>query len=208
MRRSVFSITTMASSTTMPIASTSANSVSTLMVNPSSSRPRNVPTTLTGTASIGMSVARQLWRKMNTTSVTSSIASTSVVTTSLIDAVTNGVVSNGILYCDARREVARELVHALHHRLLGGERVGARPEVEQQRRHRLAVETAGEIVVARAEHHLADVAHPDDRAVGLGADHDVGELLRRLEPAERRDRQGELGARRAPARGRAGRRGS
>ena len=72
MRRSVFSMTTMASSTTMPIASTSANSVSTLMVNPSSRRPRNVPTTLTGTASIGMSVARQLCRKMNTTRVTRS----------------------------------------------------------------------------------------------------------------------------------------
>ena len=97
MIRSMFSITTIASSTTMPIASTSANSVSTLMVKPSSRRPRNVPMTLTGTASIGISVARQLWRKMNTTSVTSSIASTSVITTSLIDAVTNGVVSNGIL---------------------------------------------------------------------------------------------------------------
>ena len=33
---------------------------------------------LTGTASIGMSVARQLWRKRNTTSVTRIIASTSV----------------------------------------------------------------------------------------------------------------------------------
>ena len=53
--------------------------------------------TLTGTASIGISVARQLCRKRNTTSVTSSIASTSVITTSLIEAVTNGVVSNGIL---------------------------------------------------------------------------------------------------------------
>ena len=98
MRRSVFSITTIASSTTMPIASTRANSVSTLIVKPSSSSPRNVPTTLTGTASIGISVARQLWRKTNTTRVTSSMASTSVVTTSLMDAVTNGVVSNGILY--------------------------------------------------------------------------------------------------------------
>jgi hypothetical protein len=99
MRRSVFSITTIASSTTMPMASTSANSVSTLIVKPRIRRPRKVPITLTGTASMGMSVARQLWRKMNTTSVTSSIASTSVVTTSLMDAVTNGVVSNGILYC-------------------------------------------------------------------------------------------------------------
>jgi hypothetical protein len=36
MMRSTFSITTIASSTTMPIASTSANSVSTLIEKPSS----------------------------------------------------------------------------------------------------------------------------------------------------------------------------
>ena len=97
MMRSTFSITTMASSTTMPIASTSPNSVSTLMVKPSARRPRKVPMTLTGTASMGIRVARQLWRKTNTTSVTSSIASTSVCSTSVMEAVTNGVVSNGIL---------------------------------------------------------------------------------------------------------------
>ena len=52
--------------------------------------------TLTGTARIGISVARQLCRKRKTTSVTSAIASSSVITTSSIDAVTNGVVSNGM----------------------------------------------------------------------------------------------------------------
>ena len=96
MMRSTFSITTMASSTTMPIASTRANNVSTLIEKPRIQRPRNVPITLTGTASIGISVARQLWRNTNTTQATSSIASSSVNTTSLIDSVTNGVVSNGI----------------------------------------------------------------------------------------------------------------
>ena len=40
---------------------------------------------LTGTASTGMSVARQLCRKRNTTSVTSTIASSSVLATSSID---------------------------------------------------------------------------------------------------------------------------
>ena len=52
--------------------------------------------TETGTAMTGMRVARQLCRKTNTTSVTSSIASNSVFTTSLIDSVTYGVVSNAI----------------------------------------------------------------------------------------------------------------
>ena len=82
MMRSTFSITTIAS----------------LMDIFRMYNPRKVPITLTGTASIGMSVARQLCRNRNTTSVTSSIASASVTSTSLIDAVTNGVVSNGILY--------------------------------------------------------------------------------------------------------------
>ena len=55
------------------------------------SKPGKVPITLTGTASIGMSVARQLWRNRNTTSVTRIIASISVTTTSWIEVVTNGV---------------------------------------------------------------------------------------------------------------------
>jgi hypothetical protein len=52
---------------------------------------------LTGTARIGIRVARQLWRKRKTTSVTSAIASSSVFTTSSIEAVTKGVVSNGMV---------------------------------------------------------------------------------------------------------------
>ena len=87
--------------------------------------------TLTGTASIGISVARQLCRKMNTTSVTSSIASTSVVTTSLIEAVTNGVVSNGILYCTPGGKLRASSFIRFDDRLLDGQRVGARPQVEQ-----------------------------------------------------------------------------
>jgi len=45
-----------------------------------------------GTARIGISVARQLCRKRNTTSVTSTKAMKSVFTTSFSDSVTNGVV--------------------------------------------------------------------------------------------------------------------
>jgi hypothetical protein len=97
MMRSTFSITTIASSTTMPIASTSANSVSTLMEKPSTRRPRNVPITETGTASMGIRVARKLCRKRNTTNATRIIAMISVSVTSSIDAVTKGVVSNGTL---------------------------------------------------------------------------------------------------------------
>ena len=62
MIRSTFSSTTIASSTTMPIASTMPNSVSVLIEKPNSSMPANVPISDTGTASIGISVARQFCR--------------------------------------------------------------------------------------------------------------------------------------------------
>ncbi len=61
------STTTIASSTTMPMASTRPNSVSVLMVKPSAVNMANVPSSDTGTASIGISVARQLCRNTNTT---------------------------------------------------------------------------------------------------------------------------------------------
>ena len=96
MMRSTFSITTIASSTTMPIASTRPNSVSRLTEKPSTCMPKKAPMTDTGTATTGIRVARQLCRKTNTTRVTSSSASNSVFTTSLIEAVTYGVVSNAM----------------------------------------------------------------------------------------------------------------
>ena len=54
------STTTIASSTTRPTARTRPNSDSVLMENPSNGNAANVPTSDTGTASIGISVARQL----------------------------------------------------------------------------------------------------------------------------------------------------
>jgi len=54
MMRSTFSITTIASSTTMPIASTRPNSVSRLTENPSTCIPKKAPMTDTGTATTGI----------------------------------------------------------------------------------------------------------------------------------------------------------
>src|ERR1041385_1179268 len=56
---------------------------------------QNVPSNTTGTAITGISVARQLCRKMNITSTTSAIASSSVLTTSSIEMRMNVVESNG-----------------------------------------------------------------------------------------------------------------
>ena len=91
--RSTFSITTMASSTTMPMASTRPNRVSRLIEKPSAYMPAKVPTSDTGIASTGISVARQFCRNTKTTSTTSSRASKKVLTTSSMEICTNLVVS-------------------------------------------------------------------------------------------------------------------
>src|SRR5258706_8467375 len=91
MLRSTFSTTTMASSTTMPIASTSPNRDSALIEKPKRYSSENVPTIDTGTATSGMIEARQVCRKRITTSTTSATDSNSVWTTDLIQARTNCV---------------------------------------------------------------------------------------------------------------------
>ena len=91
---STASTTTMASSTTNPMASTSPNSDRVLMEKPSKGKTAKVPINDTGTAMMGMRVARQFCRNMNTTSVTSSIASRIVFEISRIPSVTGKVVSS------------------------------------------------------------------------------------------------------------------
>ena len=98
MIRSTFSKTTMASSTTMPMARTRPNKVKVLMVKPSRYMPANVPTMETGTARHGMRVARHFCKKMKTTQKTSTIASKSVWITSWIETSTNVVISKGMEY--------------------------------------------------------------------------------------------------------------
>src|SRR5256885_6560344 len=71
MFRSTFSTTTIASSTTIPIASTSPNKDRLLIENPSPSITANVPIKETGTAANGMIEARQVCKKSTTTITTS-----------------------------------------------------------------------------------------------------------------------------------------
>ena len=72
------STTTMASSTTMPIASTIANRVDRLTVKPSAHMPAKAPMMVTGTVVAGTSIARQSCRKIRITISTSTAASISV----------------------------------------------------------------------------------------------------------------------------------
>ena len=89
----MFSMTTMASSTTSPVASVMPKSVSVLIEKPSSLTNPNVPMSDTGIVIAGISVVRQFCRNRNMTSTTSAMASASVVTTSRIDSATTVVVS-------------------------------------------------------------------------------------------------------------------
>ncbi len=72
------STTTMASSTTMPMASTTAKSVSRLMVKPIADMAAKEPMIVTGTVVAGTRVARQSCRNSTMTSSTSTPASNRV----------------------------------------------------------------------------------------------------------------------------------
>ena len=81
----------MASSTTMPMASTRPKSERLFSENPIAAITAKVPTSDTGTASRGMIDARQLWRNTSTTMTTSTTASKSVWITASMDCSMNAV---------------------------------------------------------------------------------------------------------------------
>ena len=76
------------------MASTSPKRERVLMEKPSMGKMAKVPTSDTGTASSGISVARHPWRKMNTTRMTRMSASMKVCLISFIPSVTARVVSS------------------------------------------------------------------------------------------------------------------
>ena len=77
MWRVMFSIMTMASSTTKPVAMVSAIKVRLLRLKPASAMTANVPTSDSGTAAAGIRVAGTLRKNRKITSTTSATASTS-----------------------------------------------------------------------------------------------------------------------------------
>ena len=83
----------MASSTTRPMASTSARSVSTLMENPASAITPKAPMSETGMTMTGMSVVRQSRRKPKMTRTTSASAMKTVLRTSSMEARMGSVLS-------------------------------------------------------------------------------------------------------------------
>ena len=78
-RRSTFSTTTIASSTTIPIANTNPNNVKIFKEKPNINIKPNVPIKEIGTAINGITVALQLCNERKTTSITSNNASNNVL---------------------------------------------------------------------------------------------------------------------------------
>ena len=72
----------MASSTTVPMTSTRANSVMRFSEKPATYKKAKVPTSDTMMAMAGISVARPFWIKSSTTSTTRMMASMRVLSTS------------------------------------------------------------------------------------------------------------------------------
>src|ERR1700743_2787798 len=99
----------MASSTTIPIASTKPNMVSVFMVKPSGIKKQNVPKIDTGIASTGISVDRHVCKNRNTTTATSASVFNNVPTTSSIETFTTVTDSNGTLYSTSEGKVWRSL---------------------------------------------------------------------------------------------------
>src|ERR1019366_832143 len=84
--REMFSITTIASSTTKPVEIVRAISERLSILKPNRYMTAKVPTSDAGTATVGMRVARQLRRNIKTTRITKTMERMRVRSTSLTDA--------------------------------------------------------------------------------------------------------------------------
>jgi hypothetical protein len=170
--RSTFSITTMASSTTRPVARVRPNRVKVLIENPNSSTKAKVPTKDTGRVSATMTTLRQPWRNRKITAITRTTASMSVVTTSSTEARTakRGVGARGV--AQAGREAGRASGQLGDHRVADLEGVGGRELEHAQADAGPAVEQHRGAVALGAQLDPTDVAQADQLAVVAALDHD------------------------------------
>ena len=98
MWRCTFSMTTMASSTTSPVASVMPKRVSELMEKPNNLMKAKVPISETGIVTAGMMVARQSSRKRKMTVMTMKMARPRVHSTSRMESPTTVVESKAMAY--------------------------------------------------------------------------------------------------------------
>ncbi len=166
----MFSITTIASSTTKPVAIVSAISERLSRLKSNSYMIASAPTSDSGTDRLGMIVAGMLRRNRKITSTTSPTASDSSNSTSSTEARIVVVRSvSGVISIDARqrgRQLRQQLLDAVDD--LDDVGAGLALDVDDERRRR--VHPGGELVVLGADLDRRDVAQPDRRAVAIGDD--------------------------------------
>ena len=169
----------MASSTTVPMASTNANSVRILRLNPAATRQANVPTSDTIMEMEGISVLLKSCRKKYTTRITSIMAMTSVSTTLCMEAkrksleliiVTNSVPSGRLFLISSICTVICLLTA-----------VGACRLEHHEKYRRLAVHLTAETIGQRTQLHIRHVLQTEHGTVTLRAYHRVLEFLHTLQ---------------------------
>ena len=84
--------------------------------------------------------------------------------------------------CEIIGEARCELAHCVANPLGDLDRIGARGLVDADRRRGRAIEAAVAVLRLRAHFHARDILHPDDGAVGIGAQHNRREFLRPRQP--------------------------
>ena len=161
-QRSTFSTTTIASSTTMQIASTSPNSEMLFRLKPTAAMTANVPMIATGMAIMGISTDRQFCRKTSTTRPTNAAA------------LQQGLEHVRDRFADERRGVVGDfVVHALgkslgqflhlrFHPLGHVECIAAGKLEDGDSDRRVTVERHGLAIILRAHFDASDVAQAND----------------------------------------------
>ena len=179
----MFSMTTMASSTTNPVASVMPNRVSVLMENPSSLTKAKVPISETGIVTDGMIVLRQSSRNTKITRMTRTMASIRVTRTSRIDSPTASVRVEGVFVFHSGREVFREPIQLRQRPAIHVKRVRVR-ELQDRDTHRgMPVVDQVRAVVLRSQFGPAHILEPDQGSVSIRLENNVFELRRLAEPA-------------------------
>ncbi len=193
MWRTMFSIITMASSTTKPVPIVSAISERLSSENPQNHITPKVAISDSGSATPAMMVARIVRRKTSTTMMTSATLSTSVNWTSRIEArmVLGAVVHHRER--DAGRHRALQLRQLGLDALDGLDHVGAGLALDVDHDRRVALIPAADLAVLQAVDDVGDVAQQHRRAVAIGHD-DVAIGGRRRDLVVGRDGVGLVGA--------------
>jgi hypothetical protein len=180
----MFSITTIASSTTKPVATVSAMSDRLSIENPQRYMTPSVAISETGTTTLGMKVERRLRRKRNTTRITSAIETARVISTSRTDArivrVASMATPRRIVGGNRRLELRHQRPHAVY----GVDDVRSRLAEDDEEHGRLAVGDPGRANVLDRIGHAGDVREAHRRALRVVDDQRL--VVRGLEQLVRR----------------------